>query len=69
MSRLATEDNGREGEVRAVPSQDNGSLVLSTDLTAATADDQGDPDRRRHNFDRLDRNSAGAEDRIDPAAS
>ena len=34
------------------------------ELTAAPAEDQRDFDRRRHHFDRLDRNSAGEENRI-----
>jgi hypothetical protein len=31
VSRLAAEDNGREGEVRVVPTEDGGSPVLPTE--------------------------------------
>src|ERR1700740_1131863 len=36
------------------------------ELTAAAAEYQRDPDRRRHCFDRLDGDSAGEEYRVDP---
>ena len=35
--------------------------------TAAAAEDQRGLDRRRHRFDRLDRSSAGEEDRVYPS--
>ena len=43
-----------------------GKPIEIAELTAAAAEDQRDFDRRRHHFERLDRNSAGAEDRVDP---
>src|ERR1700730_13006791 len=43
-----------------------GKPIEIAELTAAAAEDQRDFDRRRHHFERLDRNSAGEEDRVDP---